>query len=179
MEEIQYKLVRSRRRTVSVSVSREGEVVVRAPLIMPQEAVDAFVAKHAEWIRKNRSRASEAAQKRPKLTEEEIALMRASAHEYMSERTRYFAELMGVRPREVRITLARARWGSCSARNTICYSYKIMLLPPELIDYIVVHELAHIAEKNHGKSFYAIIGCFMPDFREREKRIRELSPELP
>ncbi len=173
-----YNLVRSNRRTLSLSVSRQGDVTVRAPLDMPQNAIDAFVEKHAEWIDKNLERVN-SSPKPPSLSKSEIEQLRVRAQAYMTERTLYFAGLMNVQPRDVKITLARARWGSCSSRNSICYSYKVMLLPPELIDYIIVHELAHILEKNHSKGFYAIIGDHIPDFRERERKIKELAPHIP
>lgn len=179
VENIKYEVIRSRRRTISLSISRQGEIVVRAPLAMPEKAVGEFVEKHSGWIEKNLSRMREAGQNRIELTEADIERLRTEAGQYMKERTFYFADIMGVEPREIKITLARSRWGSCSARNTVCYSYKVMLLPKELIDYIIVHELAHITEKNHSKKFYDIIAGFMPDYRERESKIKEITPEIP
>ena len=179
VENIKFEVIWSRRRTISLSISRQGEIVVRAPLAMPDAAVSEFVEKHAGWIEKNLGRMREAGQNRIELTEADIERLRTEAGQYMKERTFYFADIMGVEPREIKITLARSRWGSCSARNTVCYSYKVMLLPKELIDYIIVHELAHITEKNHSKKFYDIIAGFMPDYRERESKIKEITPEIP
>ena len=79
---------------------------------------------------------------------------------------------MGLEPTGVKITSAKKRFGSCSAKNSICYSWRLMLYSKEAIDYVVVHELAHIAHKNHGPQFYALIEKYLPDYKEREKLLR-------
>ena len=73
----------------------------------------------------------------------------------------------------VTITGAEKRFGSCSARNSICFSWRLMQYPDEAVDYVVVHELAHIQEKNHGRAFYALVGRYMPDWRERRALLKE------
>ena len=79
---------------------------------------------------------------------------------------------MGVQPTGVRITAAVTRWGSCSVKNRICYSFRVMLLPETLRDYIVVHELSHIRQKNHSADFYAEGMRYLPGFVERRKELR-------
>ncbi|MBQ2756768.1 MAG: M48 family metallopeptidase, partial [Oscillospiraceae bacterium] len=101
------------------------------------------------------------------------------AKEQLPSRTAEIAEIMGVKPAGVKITSAEKRWGSCSGRNTICYSYRVMMLPQELIDFVIIHELAHIKEKNHGVGFYRIVEGFEPDYREKMKKIKEISLVLP
>ena len=88
----------------------------------------------------------------------------------------HFAELMGVRPTGIRISSAKKRFGSCSPKNSISYSWQVMLYPDELVDYVIVHELAHIKHKNHGKDFYAFIASVMPDHKER-RRLLSLPPK--
>lgn len=175
----EYTLVRSKRKTVSVSVTREGEVVVRAPLRMPAGAIEDFLSRHSVWIERSRAQALSAAAQRGTLSQEEKDRLSERARAELPGMTLKMAEEMGVSPTGVRITSAQTRWGSCSAKNTICFSYRVMLLPQPLIEYVIVHELAHIREKNHGAGFYRVLGAFMPDHRERERAIRELTPQLP
>ena len=80
--------------------------------------------------------------------------------------------LMKVVPTKITVTGARTRFGSCSGKNSICFSYHLMRYPDKAIDYVVVHELAHIKHKNHSKDFYSFVARFMPDYKEREKLLK-------
>ena len=79
---------------------------------------------------------------------------------------------MGVSYGTVKITSAQKRFGSCSAKNNICFSYILMQYPIEAIEYVVVHELAHTVHHDHSKAFYALIEKYMPDYKQREKLLR-------
>ena len=79
---------------------------------------------------------------------------------------------MELKPAGIKITSAQKRFGSCSGKNSICYSWRLMLYPPEAIDYVVVHELAHIVHKNHSAKFYALVAKYLPDYKERENLLR-------
>ena len=79
---------------------------------------------------------------------------------------------MDVRPTGLKITTARKRYGSCSGKNSLCFSCFLMDCPEEAIDLVVVHELCHIREKNHGPRFYALLGQYLPDYKERKKLLR-------
>ena len=103
------------------------------------------------------------------LSDDEISVLKAKALPYLTERTEYFAKIMGVEPTGIKITSAEERFGSCSGKNSICYSWRLMLYPPEAVDYVVVHELAHIKHHNHSKDFYKFIEQFIPDYKERMK----------
>ena len=85
----------------------------------------------------------------------------------------YYSERMGLYPTQVRITGARTRFGSCSSQGHICFSWRLMQYPPEAIDYVVVHELAHIIHKNHGPDFWALVGQYMPDYKRRRALLRK------
>ena len=94
------------------------------------------------------------------------------AKEYLPERVDYYSRLMNVKPTGIKITSAKKRFGSCSGKNSICFSYYLMLYPKEAVDYVVVHELAHIRHHNHSKDFYNFVSQFMPDYKEREKLLK-------
>ena len=79
---------------------------------------------------------------------------------------------MGLTPTSVKITSAKTRFGSCSSKNALCFSLYLCLYPSEAIDYVVVHELAHIKHKNHSREFYDFVASVMPDYKEREKIVK-------
>ena len=73
----------------------------------------------------------------------------------------------------VRLSSARTRWGSCSARGNLNFHWKLILMPPEVLDYVVVHELAHRREMNHSPRFWAIVEKVLPDYKERRRWLKE------
>ena len=168
-----YEIVRSRRRTVALEVTREGRVLVRAPLRMTQGEIDRFVAAHADWLEKAKAKVAARQAAHPPLTEAEIAALRQRAKEVLPGKVAHYAAIMGVVPTSVKITAAKSRFGSCSGKNGICFSLYLMQYPEEAIDYVVVHELAHIAHKNHGPQFWALVERYLPDYRARRAMLRE------
>ena len=108
----------------------------------------------------------------PEPTAEEEARLRTLAREALPRREAHFAALMGVEPAGVRITSARTRFGSCSGRNSLCFSWRLMAYPPEAVDYVVVHELAHITVKNHSPAFYRVVERYLPDWRQRRELLK-------
>ena len=89
------------------------------------------------------------------------------------ERTAYFALRMGVDYGRITIREQKTRWGSCSSKGNLNFNWKLLLLDPELLDYVVVHELAHRREMNHSKNFWKIVEAELPDYRERRRRLKE------
>ena len=169
---MEYELIKSRkRRTIEMSINDERKLVVLAPQNMARSEIDAFVEKHRLWAEKHMKLKKERIKKYSVSPEEEENIKK-NALPYLKERTEYFSAIMGLEPTGVKITSAKKRFGSCSAKNSICYSWRLMLYSKEAIDYVVVHELAHIAHKNHGPQFYALIEKYLPDYKEREKLLR-------
>lgn len=167
-----YEIVRSRRRTVALEVTREGRVLVRAPLRMPQGEIKRFVASHAAWLEKAQAKVTARQAAHPPLTEQETAALRQRAKELLPDRVAHYAAIMGVTPTSVKITSARTRFGSCSGKNGICFSLYLMQYPEEAIDYVVVHELAHIRRHDHSAAFYAEVAKVLPDYKERMKLLK-------
>ena len=167
-----YEIVRSRRRTVALEVTREGRVLIRAPLRMTQGEIDRFVAAHAGWLEKAKAKVAARQAAHPPLTEAESAALRQRAKEILPGKVAHYAAIMGVVPTSVKITAARTRFGSCSGKNGICFSLYLMQYPEEAIDYVVVHELAHIRHHDHSPAFYAEVARVMPDYRARMKLLK-------
>ena len=108
----------------------------------------------------------------PEPTEAERDEYIAAAKAYLPERVAYYAAIMGVEPAGITVTGARKRFGSCSGKNRICFSWRVMEYPKELVDYVIVHELAHIKHHNHSREFYDFIATVMPDHKERSKKLK-------
>lgn len=168
-----YEIVRSRRRTVALEVTREGRVLVRAPLRMPQGEIKRFVASHAAWLEKAQAKVAARQAAHPPLTEQETAALRQRAKELLPDRVAHYAAIMSVTPTSVKITSARTRFGSCSGKNGICFSLYLMQYPEEAIDYVVVHELAHIRHHDHSPAFYREVARYLPDWRQRRDLLRQ------
>lgn len=167
-----YTLIRSSRRTMALEITRDGRLLVRAPQRASQAVIDRFVASHADWIAAHLEKQRQRAQAHPPLTEDEIAALRQKARDILPGRVAHYAEWMGVTPTGVKITGAKTRFGSCSAKNSLCFSLYLMAYPDAAVDYVVVHELAHIRHKNHSPAFYAEVARVMPDYRERRKLLK-------
>lgn len=174
-----YKLIRSKRRTMSLSIDDNCEVVVRAPLNMPKKDIDSMVVRHEQWIEKHMPAAVRRKEASSALTDEYIRELTVQAKEHIPPRVEHFAEIMGVEPTGIKITSARKRFGSCSGRNSLCFSCLLMQYPPEIIDCVVVHELAHIKHHDHSPAFYQFIYKYMPDYREREKVLKKHNVSEP
>lgn len=167
-----YEVVRSSRKTVAVEVTREGTVRVRVPRRFPGRDVEAVLQRYAGWIDAHVAAQRQRAAAHPEPTPQEEAALRARAKAYLPGRVALWAGRMGVTPASVKITSARTRYGSCSAKNGLCFSLRLMAYPEAAVDYVVVHELAHITHKNHSAAFYAHVAAFMPDWQERRALLK-------
>ena len=167
-----YEVIRSDRRTVALEVTREGRVLVRAPRRMTQKDIDSFVAKHQDWLNTHLAKQKiwQAAHPEPTKQEQQAMLERAKA--ILPEKVDHYAKSMGLRPSGITITGARTRFGSCSPKNRLCFSWRLMAYPEEAIDYVVVHELAHIVHRNHGPEFHALVERILPDHRKRRDLLK-------
>ncbi|EET62116.1 hypothetical protein BRYFOR_05780 [Marvinbryantia formatexigens DSM 14469] len=168
----EYTVIRSRRKTMCLQVKGDGQTVVRVPLRMPERQIKDFVRRHESWIRQKQ----EAMQKRsarPEITQQERTEGIEAAKQYIPQRVAYFAQRMGVTYGRITIREQKTRWGSCSGKGNLNFNWKLMRMPPEALDYVVVHELAHRREMNHSARFWAIVEKELPDYRERRRMLRE------
>lgn len=164
------ELIRSSRRTVAVQITRDGRVVVRAPLWMSGRKIDAFLESKRSWIEKHLSRS---APQLPPLTEEEVAALMKTAREDLPRRVERLALLVGVSVNRVTVRCQRTRWGSCSAKGNVNLNCLLMLCPEEVRDYVVVHELCHRREMNHSPRFWVEVERVMPDYRSHRRWLKE------
>ena len=125
----EFTLIRSRRRTLALQVTREGQVVVRAPIYAPREDIQRFVIQHETWIAAQLARQSQRLAEHPPLSQEEQEALRQKAREVLPPLVQLWAQRMGVTPTGVKITSAQTRFGSCSGKNSLCFSLHLMEYP--------------------------------------------------
>ncbi len=174
---MQYKLIRSDRKTVSLQI-KNGEIVVRAPRRLSKSAIDRFVQKHADWIRKQQEKQSQAKAAAPQsaravLTEQEHEELKKRAKTVFADRVAHYAPKVGVSYGRITIRTQKTRWGSCSAAGNLNFNCLLLLAPPEVLDSVVVHELCHRKHMNHSKAFYAEIDRVMPDYKARHAWLKK------
>ena len=154
-----YTVIRSRRRTLALEVTRQGTALVRAPLHAADEDIARFVDSHRQWLEKH-------------LAARQTALWRQQAKDLLPPLVAQWAQRMGVQPAGITITAARTRFGSCSGKDRLSFSLYLMAYPPAAIEYVVVHELAHIRHHDHSPAFYREVETYLPDWRARRALLR-------
>lgn len=112
------------------------------------------------------------------LTADEIRALADQALKVLPGRTAYFAALVGVTYGRITIRNQKTRWGSCSSKGNLNFNCLLMLAPASIQDYVVVHELCHRKEMNHSRRFWAEVEKILPDYRERERWLKEYGPVL-
>ncbi len=170
MEKLEYTLIRSPRKTISIQLSPEGSLVVRAPNRMPKRDIDRFVESKRGWIEGHLRKLPET---QPKLTEAELRELARRAKEVLPEIVDYFAPLVGVDFGRITIRAQRTRWGSCSAQGNLNFNCLLMLTPDDVKAYVVVHELCHRKEMNHSARFWAEVERVLPGYRESRRWLKE------
>lgn len=107
-----------------------------------------------------------------------IMTYKTAAKSILKQKTAAYAERMGVSPAAVKITGAKTRWGSCSGRNSINFSWRLVMADEDVVDYVIVHELAHILEHNHSPRFWAVVESVLPDYKQRRMKLKMLQDKL-
>jgi len=209
------RIIRSKRRTVALIVDSDGSVTVRAPLRLPESAIQAFAEKHFNWIEKKKAEMraivpTQSKQYQPgenflylgreyslevvagqhkklilddhfKIAESALKnaelvfqnWYRQQAKQWIVEQVKHLADIHQLHYEKIKITSARTRWGSCSPKNVLSFSWRLMLTSPEMIDYVIIHELAHTVHHNHSKKFWKLVEKLLPNYRARRKALRQ------
>lgn len=164
-------VIRAKRKTMSLSVNDDLQAVVRAPYGASEKSIKEFVESNSAWLEKAVLRKQKQLE-RYDISDDEKEQLKSLAKQVIPERVEYYSRLMNLYPTDVKITSAKKRFGSCNGKNSLCFSYFLMKYPIEAVDYVVVHELAHIKHHNHGKDFYKLIKKYLPDYKERERLLK-------
>ena len=166
-----YEIVYCKRRSVGLKI-QNGILTVRAPFGTPKKYIEDVIKKHEAWIGSAMKREAAKRGLYEHLSDDDIKALRKKARAYFTEKCEYYARLMGVSYTRICITNAKTRFGSCSSRGSISFSYRIMLYPEAAWEYVAVHELAHLIKMDHSPQFYAIIEKYLPDYKERRKLLK-------
>ena len=172
MTDIPYRLIRSARKTVSIQITPEGEVLLRIPNRYPLREAEKFLESKRPWLQKHLDQVRQR-QALPKLTAEQVHALAEKALCVIPDRVRQYAPLVGVTYGRITIRNQRTRWGSCSGKGNLNFNCLLMLCPPEILDYVVVHELCHRKELNHSDRFWSEVERVMPDYRSRRKWLKD------
>ena len=183
------KIIRSNRKTLAIQINPDLSVTVRAPMYAPQSDIERILREKEGWIQKHIEKIREQEAKRKKtqgekgeygesverdyLTNEEIKKLADKALQHIPKRVSYYAKQIGVTYEKITIRNQKTRWGSCSSKGNLNFNCLLMLTPPEVIDYIVVHELCHRKEMNHSRAFWAEVEKILPDYKEQIKWLKE------
>lgn len=181
MNKIPYKTVYSKRKTVSLTVDREGEAVVRAPVGYSQRLIEKFVSEHADWIEKQLARYKRSeleAGSAGVLSPEDIKRLAESMRSALEKKLPVYATRLGVTYNRVTIRAQKTKWGSCTREGNLNFNCLLMLAPEEVLDYVIVHELCHRKHMDHSKEFWADVERLDPCCREHKKWLREYGPAL-
>ena len=162
------RLIRARRKTLSIRITQEGNLEIRAPLGMPKGEIEAFLKEKAQWIETHRAKvlAEYAQGQEAPLGEEEILTLAEQMRQGLPEKLNRHAASMGVTFGRVTIRCQQTRWGSCSSRGNLNFNCLLMLAPEEVLDYVVVHELAHRKQMNHSALFWQEVERECPDYKK-------------
>lgn len=206
---------RSNRRTLLLTVLKNGAVVVKAPISMKDETINRFVAEKQEWIKSKLFMHQKTVSKfedvikykkfllygnkysiildsvkkietnekfqivMPNKVEPEKILKtlkawyKKVAKQVLSERLAFVENKIKLKSNSFRIGDSKGRWGSCNSRGAICLNFRVLMLPPALIDYVIVHELCHLVEMNHSKNFWKLVSSFLPNVDKLKSAIKE------
>jgi predicted metal-dependent hydrolase len=210
------KIIRSKRRTIALEVSRDARLIVRAPYRTPLHFIEKVVLKKRFWIKEKQEFVRDRCKKViPKefisgegflylgnmyklefidnpnapivfnngfqisrkyfdtAKEILIAWYKEQACKKITERVNWHSSLSGLKYNKIKITDAQRRWGSCSAKGNLNFSWRLIMAPLRVIDYVVVHELAHIEEKNHSKDFWSKVKIMMSDYEQHRDWLKE------
>lgn len=207
-----FEIIRASRRSISIQISKNHGLIVRAPFSVPEDIIHAFVDRKSDWIRKHLTKHTEQLiQKNNTLyylgqshlfeynllqketvdrnewfftftgkvqdNSSEYATLikwyRKQARIHLAQRVSYYSEKHGLPYEQIRITSAITQWGSCSAHNNLNFPWRLVMVPREVIDYVVVHELAHTIHKNHSSRFWGLVESIMPDWKEHRAHLKE------
>ena len=166
----------ARAKNMRIVIKSNNDIEVVIPQMIPKFLGKKFLEKNKLWVlrsleKQTKIRNSEENFEKIKIEESED-FYRQKAKEYLSERVKFFIEILDIKFNKIRIKNTKTRWGSCSSQKNLNFSWKIMLAPPKVIDYLVIHEICHLKEMNHSKEFWSLVELLDPNFEEHKKWLK-------
>ncbi|TEU02755.1 MAG: M48 family peptidase [Dehalococcoidia bacterium] len=162
-----------RARRLSVSVKRLTGVRVAIPYGVSFKKAEEFVRARTDWINKHLDRIEQFEREYTSITQNSPDIDMARAKRKLSRRLKHLAEKHGFTYNRVFIRNQRTRWGSCSSRRNISLNMRLVMIPDELMDYVILHELTHTRFKNHSKDFYAELDRLVGNRKGMDVQLKE------
>ena len=177
--EIRISVIRSARKSLGLEVRDANTVLARIPARVSDRELKTFVENHRSWILEKTAVMAEREENRKSTPAPPPELLsktdRMKIQLKIGKRVRHYCETMGVTVGYVAVKNQKTRWGSCSAKGNVNFNYQLAFLPEELLDYVVIHELAHRRHMDHSREFWAEVEKYCPDYRERREQLKEYS----
>lgn len=179
-----YTIIRSKRKTYSISIDEEGNIIFRVPLRAGNKDIAKMADEKSHWIITHYLKILEKKNSRPHsdLSDTQRAALERryieAARSYIPKRVAYYSAITGDTYNRISIRSQKTRWGSCSSKGTLSFNWRLMLAPPAILDYVVVHELCHLTHMNHSAAFWNAVEGVFPDYRNARKWLKEHGNEL-
>ena len=173
---MQIEIQRYNRKSIVITVNSKAEVIIKAPYRTTEAEIQELLKKRAGWIKEHVDkvlRERERADSLEPITNEDLRELGDKAVEFIPKRVEYFAGKVGVSYGRITIRNQKTRWGSCSSKGNLNFNCLLMLTPPEIIDYVIVHELCHRKEMNHSVRFWSEVAKVLPDYKKRRKWLND------
>lgn len=170
------QIVRSRRKTLALEITSTGKVLIRASYSVPEWQINDFVQEKEGWIQfhlQKKLADGKILEEKGRFTEDEIDQMIRLAKSIIPQKVAYYARVMRVTYGSISIRKQKTRWGSCSRKGNLNFNCLLMMAPPHVLDYVVVHELSHRLEMNHSARFWGAVEKVLPDYKEARAWLRE------
>lgn len=176
-------IIKSRRKTIAIQVNSDLSVTVRAPYSVTEKYIEGFLNKNEAWISKQMNeikvkKKSVESGNVENVTLDKIKALADQALETIPTRVEYFARIIGVTYGNITIRNQKTRWGSCSSKGNLNFNCLLMLAPPDVLDYVVVHELCHRKQMNHSKAFWSEVEKVFPDYKKSIKWLKEEGSQI-
>ena len=175
------KVTVSDRRNISLQITDDKRILIKIPRWFPEYKLNSFVEEKKDWIVNTYNSIPDPKELSIREQHQLDALekrYRKAAKEYIPGRVAYFHQFTGGSYDKIVIRDQKTRWGSCSSNGTLSFNYRLMLAPPSILDYVVVHELCHLKHMNHSPEFWAAVESVIPDYKMRRKWLKEHGNEL-
>jgi predicted metal-dependent hydrolase len=163
--------VSTRAKRVSLVIEHDGKLVAVLPQNKRECAVEKFIKENKNWINRNRSKQENSNVQFLRLNKKLYIQHKKRAHAAIVERVQHFNTLYDFSFNRVSVRNQKTQWGSCSEKKNLQFNFRLIFLPPHLMDYIIVHELCHLAELNHSRSFWNLVAQTIPHYKECNKEL--------
>ena len=186
IQNIDYTIVRSKRRSIGFEVRPGGKITVRIPMRASVNTVKEIIEDKKDWLYemylKQKDKIDTDSLREAERNDPRTAYLekkyRQAAKRYIYERVEYYIEMIGGHYSSIRIGDQKTRWGSCSNNGTLSFSWRLMLAPPHVLDYVVIHEICHLTYMDHSKNFWDLVSVYDPDYKEHRKWLKENGDSL-